>query len=238
MNTLEKDKEALSWLTCAWDDYADNFLFLLPVLLTQTALSAGAFYLIWRYHSLLAAAPYMLFVTTPIATGANLVYIKVARGGGGARFRDLFSAFPVYHRALAVSLWLGVITMGGALLLVVPGVMFFLAYGFSEYAVVDRRTGIKESFQLSAIITDGWKSRLLFVFTLLLLVNLMGPDIFVITGPLKSPSASLNLKPWVLTAAALKTLVFLPWLSLAMARAYNFMLRAPRPEPAEAGKVD
>ncbi|MDO8805816.1 MAG: hypothetical protein Q7R35_15455 [Elusimicrobiota bacterium] len=231
METLEKDKEALSWLTRAWDDYTGSLPMLLPVLLTQAALSAGSFYLIERFHSLIAAAPYMLFIVTPVATGANLVYIKIARGGG-ARFLDLFSAFPVYHRALAVSLCLGFITMGGALLLVVPGVVLYLAYCFSEYAVVDRQTGVKESFELSAAITDGWKSRLFAIFTLIMLVNILVPDIYVITGALKNPSASLDLKPWTVAAAALKTLVFMPWLSLAMARAYNFLLLAPRPEPA------
>jgi len=197
------------------------------VLLTQAALSAGSFYLVWRFHSLLAAAPYMLFVITPVATGACLVYIKIARGGG-ARFLDLFSAFPVYHRALGVSLALGLITLGGALMLIVPGVILYLVFCFSEYAVVDRHTGVKDSFALSAAITDGWKSRLFVVLTLIMFVNILVPDIFVITGSLKNPSASLNLKPWTVTAAALKTLVFIPWLSLAMARAYNFLLLAPR----------
>ena len=233
MDDLEKDKEALSWLIRAWDDYTGNLPLLLPVLLTQAALSAGSFYLIDRYHSLPAALPYMFFVLTPIAAGLNLVYIKIARASG-ARFLDLFSAFPVYHRALAVSLGLGLLTMGGALMLIVPGLIIYLTFCFSEYAVVDRRTGIKESFELSAKLTEGWKSRLFIIFTLILLVNVLVPDIYVVTGGLKNPAASLDLKPWTVAAAALKTLVFLPWLSLAMARAYNFLLLPPVSEPAQA----
>lgn len=238
MDELEKDKEALSWLTRAWDDYTGNFPLLLPVLLTQAALSAGSFYLIERYHSLPAALPYMFFVLTPVSAGLNLVYIKIARQSG-ARFLDLFSAFPVYQRALGVSLGLGLLTMGGALMLIVPGVIIYLTYCFSEYAVVDRRTGIKESFELSAKLTEGWKSRLFFIFTLILLVNVLVPDIYVVTGGLKNPSASLDLKPWTVAAASLKTLVFLPWLCLAMARAYNFLLLPPKPVPApEEAPVD
>ena len=238
MESAEKDKEALSWFTRAWDDYTNNLPLLLPIILTQAALSAGSFYLLAHFHSLLASAPYMLFVITPVATGANLVYIKIARGGG-ARFLDLFSAFPIYHRALAVSLLLGLVTLGGALMLIVPGIVLYLTYGFSEYAVIDRRTGVKASFALSAEITDGWKSRLFALLALIALVNVLVPDIFVITGQLKAPSASLDLKPWTVAAAALKTLVFLPWLSLAMARAYNFLLLAPRAVPAETeSRVD
>ena len=233
MDDLEKDKEALSWLIRAWDDYTGNFPLLLPVLLTQAALSGGSFYLIGRYHSLPAALPYMFFVLTPVAAGLNLVYIKIARQSG-ARFLDLFSAFPIYHRALAVSLGLGFMTMGGALLLIVPGIIIYLTFCFSEYAVVDRRTGVKESFELSAKLTEGWKSRLFIIFTLIMLVNVLVPDIYVVTGGLKNPSASLDLKPWTVAASVLKTLVFLPWLSLVMARAYNFLLLAPRAEPAPA----
>ncbi|OGR44830.1 MAG: hypothetical protein A2X35_05920 [Elusimicrobia bacterium GWA2_61_42] len=237
MEEFEKDKAALAWLSGAWDDYVGGFLPLLPVLLVQTAVSSGSFFLMDRYHSLLAAVPYILLVVTPVSTGAAMVYINMARGGK-ARLPDLFSAFPVYHRALAVSLWLGCLTLGGTLALVLPGLIIHLTYCFSEYAVVDRRTGIKASFALSRIITDGWKSRLFPIFLLTLLVNMFAPDIVAVTGPFKNPDVSLNLKPWNLAGAALKTLVFLPWLSLAMARAYEFLLTGPKPaeepQPADA----
>jgi hypothetical protein len=119
--------------------------------------------------------------------------------------------------------------MGGVVLLVIPGLIIYLTFMFSEYAVVDRRTGIKESFALSAAITNGWKTRLFPILMLTLAINLMVPDIFLITGPAKNPVVSLDLKPWTVAATALKLLVFLPWLNLTMARAYNFMLALPRP---------
>jgi hypothetical protein len=149
--------------------------------------------------------------------------------GGRARIAGLFSAFPIYHRALAVSLGLGCLTLGGMLALVLPGLIIYLTYCFSEYAVVDRRTGIKESFALSRAITEGWKRRLFPILLLTLLVNVLAPDIVEVTGPFKNPIVSLNLKPWNVAGAALKSLVFLPWLSLAMARAYNFLLPPAQP---------
>ncbi len=231
MKPIDKDRMVFSWLAGAWDDYLNALPLLLPVILIQTALAAVSFYIVWRYHSLLAAAPYMLFIMTPLATGANLVYIKLARGGG-ARLRDLFSAFPIYPRALAVSVGLGLLTMGGAVMFILPGIVLYLAYAFSEYAVVDRRTGIRESFRLSASITYGWKTRLFTIFSLVMLVHIAVPDIFVISGPLTDPAASLDLKPWTVVAAVLKTLVFLPWLAMAMARAYNTLSAGLRAEQA------
>ncbi len=237
MKNADKDRAAFSWFTLAWDDYISFLPLLLAVALAQTAVSAGSFYIMHRTHSLLAAVPYMLLVITPVTTGANLVYIKAARGTG-PRFRDLFSAFPVYHKALAVSVGLGLAAMGGVLLLVIPGIVIYLTFMFSEFAVVDRRTGIKESFALSSAITDGWKTRLLPILMLTLAVNLMVPDIFLITGPAKNPTASLDLKPWTIAAAVLKSLVFLPWLTMTMARAYNFMLAQTRPAPVHPPSVD
>ena len=236
MEELEKDRESFRWFTLAWDDYVGALPLLVPVLLTQALVSAGSFYIIHRWHSLLAAAPYMLLVVTPLTTGMNLVYIKIARGSG-ARYADLFGAFPVYHRAVAVSVLLSLAAMGGALLLIIPGIVIYLTFLFSEYAVVDRRTGVRESFRLSAAITDGWKTRLFPLFLAAALIGALVPDIYVVTGPFKSPSATLDLKPWTVIAAALKTLVFLPWLSLAVARAYTCLLdlrgTAPVAEPAD-----
>lgn len=233
MDELEKDKAAFRWFTAAWDDYFNGLPLVIPVVLAQALVSAGSFYIIHRTHSFLYALPYMFLVATPLTLGANLVYIKLVRGGAG--FTDLFSAFPVYHRALAVSLLLGLGTAAGTLLLIIPGLVIYLTYAFSEYVVVDRRSGIKESFEASAALTDGWKTRLFPVFLLAGLVNFIVPDVFVVTGPLKNPSAALDLKPWTVAAAALKSLVFLPWLSLALARAYNF-LTAPAPAPAPAAE--
>ena len=226
MEEIEKDRAAIAWLSGAWDDYVTGFPPLLPVLLVQAAISSGSFFLMHRYHSMLYAVPYILLVVTPVSTGSALVYITMARGGR-ARLRDLFSAFPVYHRAIAISLWLGCLTLGGMLALVLPGVIIYLTYCFSEYALVDRRTGIKGSFALSRVITEGWKRRLIPIFLLMLLVNFFAPDIVEVTGSFKAPAVSLDLKPWNLTGALLKSLVFLPWLSLAMARAYNFLLIVP-----------
>lgn len=229
MQGIDKDRVAFSWLTRAWDDYISALPLIAAVTLAQAAVAAGSFYIIHRTHSVLYSLPYIVLVITPFSVGANLVYIKIARGGG-ASFRDLFSAFHVYHRAVAVSVLLSLLTIGGAALLIIPGLIIYLTYMFSEYAVVDRRTGIKDSFLLSAAMVYGWRLRLLPLLTLTLTVSYLAPDIFTVTGPLSAPKAALDLKPWTVIAAALKSLVFLPWLSLAMARAYTFLLGLPLPE--------
>ncbi|MDA8244220.1 MAG: hypothetical protein M0025_08895 [Elusimicrobia bacterium] len=224
MRPVDMDRAAVSWFTGAWDDYVSRLPLVLAVTLTQAALSAGTFLIISRTHTMLTSLPYMLLVITPVTVGANLVYIKIARGTGGA-YGDLFSAFPVYHRAVAVSLLLGLATTGGALLLVLPGVIVYLTYMFSEFAVVDLRGGVKESFAVSAAATDGWKVRLFPLLMATAAINFVVPDIYVIKG-FRHSQASLDLRPWTVTASVLKDLVFLPWLNMAAARAYAFLLPA------------
>lgn len=236
MDTPEMDRAAAAWLKGAWDDYVDGLPVLLPVLLLQAAIYLPALFLINKYHSFLPAVPYVLLVVTPVATGANLVYIKLARRSG-ASVRDMFSAFPVYGRALAVSMLLGLITMAGTLLFIIPGIVLYLTYCFSEYAVVDRRTAIRESFDLSAALTDGWKGRLFVIFSLTILVNVLAPEVVSTAGTLSAPQVKVDLSPWNIVSDVLKTLVFLPWLRVAMARAYDFLL-APRPLPAAAEPGD
>lgn len=231
MESSEKDLASFAWFTQAWDDYTGGFLWLLPVLIAQTAANAGVFWLVHHYHSLVQAAAFMLLVVTPLSTGAVLVYINIARSGR-ARFRDLFSAFPVYHKALAINAGLGLMTLAGLLAFILPGIAIYLTFCFSEYFLLDRRAGINESFRLSGALTLGWKTRLFPVLCLTLLVTAT-PDIAVISDPLKKPEVLLDLRAWIVTAAVLKTLVFLPWLNLVMARAYNFLLALPAPAPEQ-----
>ncbi|MCM2268101.1 MAG: hypothetical protein NDI60_10065 [Elusimicrobiales bacterium] len=226
MEEIEKDRAAIGWFPAAWDDYVSALPRLLPVLLLQTAITAGGLPLIKTWHSLLPSALYSVFITTPVATGSCLVYVTIARGGQ-ASLRDLFSAFPVYPRALAVSLGLGLLTLGGLLAFVIPGAILYLTYCFSEYLVVDRRTGVRESFAISRALTEGWKLRLLPIALLLLAISLLAPEVARITGPLKTPEVTLDFRPWTVVSYLLKNLVFIPWLSLVMARAYVFLLSAP-----------
>ncbi len=229
MDSFEKDRAAFDWIKGAWDDYLNGLPVLLPVLLALTAASAPALWLLHRYHSYIPAGAYMLLVLLPLQMGSNLVYINLARGTK-AGFTDMFSAFPVYHRAMICALWLGCLTAGGVIVFVVPGIILYLTYGFTPYALVDKRSGVKGSFALSREITDGWRTRLFVIFSLTLAVNIFAPEVITVGGTLKAPALEFDFKAWTVVSSVLKAFVFVPWLDMAMARAYNFLL-CPRPIP-------
>lgn len=232
MLDIDKDRAALAWLSGAWDSYLDAFPRLLPVLLAQAAITAGSLALIKAYGSLLPAAAYAVFVVTPIGIGSALVYITIARGGP-ARLMDLFSAFLIYPRALAVGVGLGLLTVAGLLAFVIPGAVLYLTYCFSEYFVVDRRTSVRDSFLLSRALTYGWRTRLLPIALLALLISLFAPEVAVIADPLRDPTVVMNFGAWNIISFSLKNFVFLPWLYLAMARAYVYLLATPSDKETE-----
>jgi len=232
MDAFEKDRASFDWIKGAWDDYLNGLPVLLPVLLALTAASVPSLWLINKYHNFVFAGAYMLLVLLPLEIGSNLVYIRLARGEKG-RFADLFSGFPVYHRAMAAGLWLGVLTLGGVIAFILPGVILYLTYGFSLYALVDKRCGVKESFTFSREMTEGWRTRLFVIFSLTMAVNIFAPEIVSVGGSFASPALDFDFKPWTIVSSVLKIFVFVPWLDMAMARAYNFLLSpGPLPEPA------
>ncbi|OGS13993.1 MAG: hypothetical protein A2234_05380 [Elusimicrobia bacterium RIFOXYA2_FULL_58_8] len=218
------------WLELAWNDYIDGFTALFPVLLLLTLFSAPVFYSIDRWHSYFPALLYALLLLAPLTTGSNLVYIRLARGEKPPLI-TLFSAFRIYHRAVAVTLLLGLMTVAGTLLFILPGLIIYSTYCLSEYTVVDRRSTITESFKLSAEITRGWRGVLGFVVLLTIMIDMLAPNPVYVTGKMSEPVVKLNLKPWIITAFFLKTFVFLPWLHIAMARIYNTLIHKHR-QPA------
>jgi uncharacterized membrane protein len=216
------------WLALAWNDYFDSLPRLLPLLLLAGLLSAPVYWLVHRYHSYVYALPYALLLVAPLTAGMNMLYIRGARGQKPG-LKDLFSAFPVYTRALAVTIWLGTLVGGGALLFVLPGLIMYSIYGFSELLVVDRRCGVREAFSLSAALTEN-RRLLVGLFGLLLgLLEVGVPNAVYFSGKMTAPEVKLDLRHWALLAFALKSLVFAPWLHFALARIYDDALRQAPP---------
>ena len=88
-------------------------------------------------------------------------------------------------------------------------------------------TGIRESFAFSSAITAGWRIPLAFVLLMLLMMEILVPSPVYITGGFSDPAVKTDFAAWGVAAFALKTLVFQPWIHLALARAYNMLAGRP-----------
>ena len=197
---------------------------LLPFLLALEAFKLPNLWLIHRFHTYIWGLLYSLLVLTPVSLGLNLVYIKLHRRQS-AGVRDFMRGFFVYPRAIAVSLSLGLLTLGGLIAFIIPGIIVYLTYCLSEYALADKNTGVKESFSLSARLTAANRGQLAAVVILIILIEILAPEAIGISGGFKNPALAFDFKPWTVVGHALKIFVFLPWLSMSMAAAYNRLLR-------------
>lgn len=221
-----------AWLRDGWDFFLDNYPRILPAVAAFHIIATLPTLLIWKhFDNRWYALPYETLIGAPLTVGMNLFFLNLARGRA-PDYGDIFRGFSVLVRAVAVSLMYGLIVASGLIMFIIPGVIWGTMYGFAQYAVIDRRTGIKDSFVYSAVITYGFKSGLFVIFVLWALFEAFTPGILGARGELLHPELVLELKPWAIAATVLKTLVFMPWLDATAALAYARLTARPA-APAE-----
>lgn len=212
-----RGNSGLAWLADGWDFYAGMLPRLLPAILAVPLLSIPVYFLADRFGSVWPGYVWLTAVIIPVEAGVTLFYIKAARGGGD--LRDLFAGFSIYVRVLALTLIFSMMLLGGFMLLIVPGILIMLAYSFGEYALVDERLPVKDSFLRSAAITQGHRTDLFPVLGLMVLIEIFAPSMIDI-GSVKAPSVTLKTGFWDVAGHALKNFVFIPWLNCSAAIAY------------------
>lgn len=122
-------------------------------------------------------APFLNLVTgilnAVLSLGVTYLVLKFVDGGKG-EFNDLFSQFDILLRYIGASILFGLIVAGGLILLIVPGIIWAIKFGFFGFIMVDKRTGIRESLRLSGELTRGARGDLFIFYLALIGVNLLG----------------------------------------------------------------
>jgi hypothetical protein len=91
-----------------------------------------------------------------VQVGILKIALKFCEGVVG-KVSDVFSQSRFFFRYLGASILYGFIVVAGCILLVVPGIVWGIKYGFFSYAMVDKDLGVMESLRWSAAITNGYK---------------------------------------------------------------------------------
>jgi hypothetical protein len=157
-----------SVLNCAWELWKRHLGLLVGVTLTIVAISYavaipfGIVQFIFQQNGEDEAAAVVGFlaqlvgqlVQMYLSIGNVQIALKLARGQP-AEFFDLFRGVSRFLPVLGVSILLGLVVAVGFLLLIVPGVLFLLMFWPCYYLVLDRKTGIFESFSVANTITHG-----------------------------------------------------------------------------------
>ena len=163
-----------------------------------------------------------VFFLYPVLTiGYEFWLLEMARKEESVHASSVLAAFKSYWPlvgALIIYILGGLIAL---LLLIVPGIIFFIRYYFAFLAIIDKKLGIRDALAWSTKITNGHKAQLFLLYFALWVVEitllLASRGLFSIcTG---TSFAVWGWKgPWFISA--IPDLLFMPWYYASIVAAY------------------
>jgi uncharacterized membrane protein len=108
-----------------------------------------------------------------MSMGMTRVVLKFVDGGKGD-FNDLFASFDVLLDYLGASVLYSLVVVGGLCLLIVPGIIWAIRFGFFGYFIIDRKLGAMDALKASSALTQGAKWDLFVLGLAVLGINLLG----------------------------------------------------------------
>jgi uncharacterized membrane protein len=109
---------------------------------------------------------FSIAVSIVVQLGLYRMWLDMVRGKE-ARIEQMFTEYQAAFRYIGATIIYMVIVAIGFILLIVPGVIFAIKYGYYGYAIVDRNLGVRDSLKLSAKITEGAKWQILGLWVLM-----------------------------------------------------------------------
>jgi uncharacterized membrane protein len=125
-----------------------------------------------------------------IQIGLVKMFLKLL-DGHSARLKELVSHGDLFIKYLCVYILFMLGFVGGTILLVIPGIWFFLTYFFAPIIMIDKHVGIRDSFRQSAHMTKGAKWKLLGLMLLIVLLNILGAVALIVGLLVTIPLTSL-----------------------------------------------
>lgn len=114
-----------------------------------------------------------IFIDAVVAMGIISVCLKFVDHQQGT-FDDYFSPIHLFTKYLPGSILYGLIAMVGFLLLVIPGIIWLIKFGFFGYLIVDKQLGPIEALKGSSRITKGFKIDIFLLGLVIIGINALG----------------------------------------------------------------
>lgn len=129
-----------------------------------------------RYHS--EFSPLVWLVLFAVGIIVKIGWTKIMlhiEEGEKAHLKELFTHLEIFWRYLGVYLIYIVAVMIGFVLLIIPGFYVMLKYSFAPILILDKKDlKISEAFKQSALMTKDIKWKLLGLFVVMVLLNILG----------------------------------------------------------------
>ena len=148
---------------------------------------------------------------------------------------EVFAGFRHFGKAWITSILFSLIVGAGAVLLVIPGIIWALKYSFGFFAVLDRSLSPRAALRFSGKITQGYKGKLLgavLAAMALILPFLMLFQLAIERGELLTPPGILGILLYVVGV-----FVIGPWINASYASVYDTLVAVyERSEERRVGK--
>lgn len=170
---LEKLKGPVEYIKEAWSIYTkkENFIFFTKIMAVLTILASVigfiSGYLFSQdlnnidYTNIPKTIGFVAISLIAIVEGLwsqTTIYFSILKMGDSEK--AVFKiGYQKIGRFLLISLVIGLIILGGAILLIIPAIIFGIWYSFSVWIVLDKNMGIKEALRTSKSMVKGkfWK---------------------------------------------------------------------------------
>ncbi|MDB4991930.1 MAG: hypothetical protein JWL75_175 [Parcubacteria group bacterium] len=108
-----------------------------------------------------------------VSMGKTAFYLKSHDAAESAKLADLWHPKPFLKYAI-VTILSGLATFIGLILLIVPGIIVGIMFGFSQYLVIEKHLSPMEALRESARLTHGNRWNLFLLGLALLGINILG----------------------------------------------------------------
>lgn len=160
-----------------WEAFKKRPWFLIGALVITTIVSylVGFVSGLFGNEGLESIAGFVINVAASIliSMGTTALLLKAHDSVESVSYRELWHPQPFWSY-LGVTIIFALATVVGFILLIIPGIIVFLAYQFGEYIVIDRNLGPVEALEESARITKGNRWELLWLFLMIIGINILG----------------------------------------------------------------
>jgi len=137
---------------------------------------------------------FIYIITLFLSMLAQIGYIKILLklyDGEEVNPRDIFGYHNLLWNFLLQSILYGVIVIVGFILLIIPGIIFIIKYGYASYFVIDQNMKPIDAMKASSRITYGNKWKIALFGICILAANILGGLLFVVCLLVTMPLTAL-----------------------------------------------
>lgn len=176
-----KELNLIEAIGFGWKTALSNLWFFVGLALITGAIYVIEGILVGSDGSLLSSVLNLIFslLNVVLTMGTLKIALRFCDGQKG-EYADLYRSYPLFWKYLGGAILYSIMVIIGSILLVVPGVIVALQFGFFGYLVIDKNLGVMDSLKMSSKITNGAKWKLFGLFLLSLLINIAGAICLII----------------------------------------------------------